>query len=361
MNILNFIIWSPSPDMFVIPGIGHPVRWYGLLFAMAFIVGQYLLIAMFKLEKRNLKHVDKVTMYMIIGTIVGARLGHCLFYEPASYLSNPIKILYVWEGGLASHGAAIALFISLYLFAKKYKYRYLWVLDRLAILTILGGMMIRTGNFMNSEIIGKPSNGDYGVVFARSMEENIMQADPAIEKVTFEKGDHQAGDYVPVDMKLHYKRGGVGQEAEKASLLSTSIERMLTSYSSIKEHFGYNGERVKVSTEMKNNQVTATVELLGIARHPGQLYEAIACLIIFLILAHIYYHHRHQLNNGIMFGLFMVMLWTERFLVEFSKEDQVGWEANIPLNMGQWLSIPMFVFGLSILINAIKNGEKTEQ
>ncbi|WP_109832492.1 prolipoprotein diacylglyceryl transferase [Reichenbachiella versicolor] len=361
MDIINFIIWSPSPDMFVIPGIGHPVRWYGLLFAMAFIVGQYIMSYMFKLEGRNQKDIDKLTMYVIAGTIIGARLGHCLFYQPSYYLSNPIKILYVWEGGLASHGAAIALFISLYLFAKKFNYRYLWILDRVAIITILSGMMIRTGNFMNSEIIGKPTKSDYGVVFARSLEEAVLREDRAIEDISFSKGDQDLGEYVPVNLELTYKRGMVNDESAKAESIKRTIKSIISRSSQVSEHFALTNQDIKVSTGKKNNIVKATIELQGISRHPGQLYEAIACLVIFLILAHVYYHHRHQLNNGTIFGLFMVMLWIERFLVEFSKENQVGWEADIPLNMGQWLSIPMFLFGLGILIYSFKFGEKTEQ
>lgn len=346
--------------MFVIPGLGHPVRWYGLLFAMAFIVGQYLLTYMYQLEGRNMKHVEKLTIYTVVGTVIGARLGHCLFYEPAYYLTHPIKILFIWEGGLASHGAAIAMFVSLYLFARKFNYKYLWVLDRIAILTILGGMMIRTGNFMNSEIIGKPTDSDYGIVFARSMENAMIKSDKSIDEVSFEKGDSEVGQYVPVDMVITYKQRAVSNEEQKAADLQRIVERVLTNYSRVGEHFAAE-EDVEVVTSKKNNIVTATVPLKGIARHPGQLYEAMACLVIFLILAHVYYHHRQQLNNGVIFGLFMVLLWTERFLVEFTKENQVDWEATIPLNMGQWLSIPMFIFGLTILIYSLKFGEKTEQ
>ncbi len=107
---------------------------------------------------------------MALGTIIGARLGHCLFYEPAYYLSNPVEILMVWHGGLASHGAGIGIFIALYLFAKKSKKSYLWILDRVAVVVALSGFFIRTGNLMNSEIYGVETNLPWGFVFLRNGE-----------------------------------------------------------------------------------------------------------------------------------------------------------------------------------------------
>ncbi len=117
--ILNFLIWSSDPDIFVIPILDHPVRWYGLLFAGGFIVSQQIMFWLFKQEGRPEKDVEKLTVYMVVAVVVGARLGHCLFYNPGFYLSNPIEILKIWEGGLASHGGALGIILAIFLFFKK--------------------------------------------------------------------------------------------------------------------------------------------------------------------------------------------------------------------------------------------------
>ncbi len=142
------------------------IRWYGLFFAGGFLAGLRVMQGIFRQEKISPKLLDPLLVHIMLGTVIGARLGHCLFYEPAYYLSHPIQILFVWEGGLASHGGGLGVLFALWLFAKKHPATpYLWLLDRVAILTALAGGMIRMGNFLNSEIIGKPTDGSWGVVF----------------------------------------------------------------------------------------------------------------------------------------------------------------------------------------------------
>ena len=150
--ILNYISWNPSPEIFKLGGF--EVRWYGLFFALAFYFGYIIINKFFKKEGIPNKLLDNLTVYMGVGTIVGARLGHCLFYEPERYLSNPIEILKIWEGGLASHGAAIGILLALFIFAKQHKKSYLWIIDRIVIVVALSGFFIRMGNLMNSEIFG---------------------------------------------------------------------------------------------------------------------------------------------------------------------------------------------------------------
>src|SRR5688572_22682795 len=168
MGILAYITWDVSPDIFSIGPL--TVRWYGLLFALGFVIGQRILSKIYQAEGRSEKDVDIITIYMIIGTVLGARLGHCLFYEPQYYLANPIEILKIWEGGLASHGATVGILLALYLFARKYKFNYLWVLDRIVIVVALGGALIRLGNLMNSEIIGKVTDVPWAFRFLRNDE-----------------------------------------------------------------------------------------------------------------------------------------------------------------------------------------------
>lgn len=167
--ILNYIVWDVNPYIFHLPDFlgGRPIAWYGVLWAMVFIVGYYIMKGIYKKESLSDELLDKLLMYMLIFTIVGARLGHCLFYEPAYYLSDPIKFLYVWEGGLASHGGAIGILIGLYIYAKKIKKPYIWILDRIVVPVAIGGAFIRTGNLMNSEIYGYPTDLPWGFKFVR--------------------------------------------------------------------------------------------------------------------------------------------------------------------------------------------------
>lgn len=158
-----FITWNVDPEIFSL-GFLH-VRWYGLLFALGFVVGYYIMAWMFRREKVEIALLDSLTTYMVIATVVGARLGHVLFYEPVSYLENPLDILKIWEGGLASHGAAIGIMIALWLFSRKYKKPWLWTIDRIVIVTALAGAFIRLGNLMNSEIYGYASNLPWAFIF----------------------------------------------------------------------------------------------------------------------------------------------------------------------------------------------------
>ncbi|MCD4735790.1 MAG: prolipoprotein diacylglyceryl transferase [Bacteroidales bacterium] len=165
---LLYINWNPDPEIFSVWFLS--IRWYGLLFALSFVAGYLIIGYMFKREKIPPKLLDRLTTYMVIGTVVGARLGHCLFYEPEYYLSNPLRILKVWEGGLASHGAAIGILIALYYFARKSHKPYFWILDRVVIVVALAGLFIRTGNLMNSEIYGIETTLPWGFVFERWQE-----------------------------------------------------------------------------------------------------------------------------------------------------------------------------------------------
>lgn len=163
--ILTSIIWDVKPEIFSIGEFA--IRWYGLLFASGFVFGYFIIGNIFKREKIDPKLLDTVTTYMVVGTVVGARLGHCLFYEPAYYFSNPISILKVWEGGLASHGAAIGILIALWMFSRKAKKSYIWTLDRIVIVVALAGFFIRMGNLMNSEIYGVETTLPWGFIFVR--------------------------------------------------------------------------------------------------------------------------------------------------------------------------------------------------
>lgn len=254
------IYWDVNPEILKLGPF--TIRWYGLLFALGFLIGYQIMLFIFKREKKKEADLNDLLWYIILGTVIGARLGHCLFYNPVYYLSHPLEIIQIWKGGLASHGGAIGILIAIYYFVKKKnQYSYLWLLDRIAIPTALGGSFIRLGNLFNSEIIGKPTNASWGFIFA-------------------------AVDNVP--------------------------------------------------------------------RYPAQLYESIAYLLIFIFLFAYYFRSNAKFKNGFLLGLFLVLVFTFRFFVEFIKEDQTYFEQYLPLNMGQILSIPFIIAGIYLLFREDK-------
>lgn len=164
--ILSYIFWNVSPEIVKLGPIS--LRWYGLLFASGFVLGYLILTKIYKLEKKPQADLEQLSIYVILGTVIGARLGHCLFYDPVYYLANPFEMLKVWEGGLASHGAAIGIIIAIYLLIKKQKDKtMLWILDRVVIVVALAAVLIRLGNLFNSEIIGKATDVPWAFIFAR--------------------------------------------------------------------------------------------------------------------------------------------------------------------------------------------------
>ncbi|PKP45637.1 MAG: prolipoprotein diacylglyceryl transferase [Bacteroidetes bacterium HGW-Bacteroidetes-11] len=254
--LLNQITWDISPIIFDL-GILQ-IRWYGLFFALAFYLG-YLILEkqVFKREGLPIGLLDQLATFVVIGTVIGARLGHVFFYEPASYLKDPISILKIWEGGLASHGAAIGILLALWLFVRKSGKSYLWTLDRVVIVVALGGFFIRMGNLMNSEIYGHFTSLPWGFIFLRD------------------------GETEP--------------------------------------------------------------------RHPTQIYEALTYLLLFFGLL-LYYRKNYKImKEGTIFGVFMIILFGVRFLIEFVKEPQVTFEQTMALNMGQLLSIPFILAGVLLL------------
>ena len=350
LSFLSYIVWDPVAE--VIPGWSIP-RWYGLLFALGFLVSQQLLIYIFKKEGKSEKDVELLTIYIVVATIVGARLGHVLFYGASHYLSNPIEILMVWEGGLASHGAAIGILTALYFYVKKKKNQsYLWVVDRLVIAVSITGCLVRFGNFMNSEILGFPTNGNFGVVFAREFEEGMENTFPEIQDVEASKGaGHDVVEgMVPLTYTITFDGNGL-QEQQVRKLLESDVKDALVRYAARQEPnlFEQANEPLKYNLTQKHGNYVATIQTNGIARHPGQLYESIYCFLLFLLLFVIWYKKRENTPEGLIFGLFLIILWSLRFVNEFFKENQEAFEENLPLNMGQILSIPLVLLGIYIL------------
>lgn len=271
MSIQGYITWNPNPNIF---DLGfYALRWYSVLFLSGFILSFVILKNHFKKAHLELYLLEKLTIYVVVGTLVGARLGHCLFYDWAYYSKHILEIFLPFQfsptfrltgyQGLASHGGGIGIFMALFLYNYRYKTQVnlLWIMDQLALVVPLAGCCIRLGNLMNSEIIGRPTQVSWAFIF-------------------------------------------------------TQVD--------------------------------------GVPRHPGQLYEALAYLGIFMIINLIARYRPSK--NGFFLGLFLVMVFTARFLLESLKADQEEFEAHLSFNMGQLLSIPFIIAGIILLV--IKRGKR---
>lgn len=261
--MISYIIWDIDPRIFA--GVEF-LRWYGFCWAMGMILGYQFMLKIYKHEGLSEPDLDKLTTYVALGAIIGARFGHILFYDPIYYLNNPIEILpvrieptfqFTGLAGLASHGGVFGALLALYLYSKKYKKDFLWTLDRLTIAASLLGGFIRLGNLMNSEILGIPTQVPWAFVFIRI-------------------------DQIP--------------------------------------------------------------------RHPAQLYEALFYLAISLVLFLLWKSGKVQNHKGFLFGLGLSLIFVQRFLMEFLKENQVAFEENLHLNMGQILSLPLIIIGILIMV-----------
>jgi phosphatidylglycerol---prolipoprotein diacylglyceryl transferase len=310
--------------------------------------------------------VDRLTIYMVLATIIGARLGHVLFYEPEKYLSNPLDILKVWEGGLASHGAAIAILIALWMYSRKTPGQsYLWVVDRIVIVTAMTGAMIRMGNLMNSEIGGKSTGNDSGFVFARDSEEliqNLLKVE-VLEINAYKPEDRQdeltGNGIVPVNFDLQIPKGY--QEEDLRRVLETDVKYLFTRYnSSLKNLAEDPGTPLDYELLDKGDHFLASIKTFGIAKYPTQIYEAISYLLIFIMLLAIWIRYKERIPDGLLLGLFLVTVFGMRFIWEFLKENQVDFEDDLALNMGQVLSIPLVIGGLALIVYALKKGFKPE-
>jgi phosphatidylglycerol---prolipoprotein diacylglyceryl transferase len=278
--MIAFIEWNVKPQIVDLGFI--ELRWYSLLFLLGFVASYYILTKVFKKEGIPIELLDKLTIYMVVCTIIGARVGHCLFYEPEIYFRHPLKIILPFEGtigkdfhftgyqGLASHGGTLGIIIGMYFYARNVKKPYLWVLDRLGIVGALAGFFIRMGNLFNSEIYGHPTSMPWGFKFMRE------------------------------------------------ALYGTPVDQI-------------------------------------VPKHPTQIYEALCYLIIFGILITIYYKKYPKINQGFLIGLFLILLFSVRFFIEFFKENQVDFEKTLPINMGQILSIPFILAGIYLVYRSFKN------
>ena len=358
-TLLSYVVWSPNPAVF--SGFER-LRWYSLLFALGFIISQQIMIYIFKKEGHDERLVDKLTIYMVLATIIGARLGHVLFYEPDRYLSNPIDILKVWEGGLASHGAAIAILIALWLYVRKTPNQsYLWVVDRIVIVVAMTGAMIRFGNLMNSEIGGKPTESDSGFVFARESEEILETLRLPILDINANKpkdrSEELKGDgIVPVNFDISIEKGPF-EEADLREAIERDVKYALTRFRSSQKYLAED-ESAPLDYELhdRGDHYLVVVKTFGVARHPTQIYESFSYFLIFLLLYLGWVKYKRSIPEGLYLGIFLVTVFGMRFIWEFLKENQVEFEEDLAFNMGQALSIPLVIGGILLMLYAWKKG-----
>ncbi|MAZ77072.1 MAG: prolipoprotein diacylglyceryl transferase [Legionellaceae bacterium] len=272
MSTLLSITWNPSEGL----DLGfYTIQYYSLMFVIAFVLGWYIMKKIYKREGVPLEKLDSLFIYMVLAILVGARLGHVIFYQPELFKDDFFSVFlpFKFKGGfeftgfrgLASHGAAIGIIIAMFLYNKRVlKKPILWIFDRIIIPVAIGGVFVRFGNFLNSEIIGHYTGTDFGVIFA-----NLGETEP---------------------------------------------------------------------------------------RHPAQLYEAFGYIILFAILWYIYWKTEKRKQLGYIFGLFLILLWTIRFIAEFFKKSQGGFEDSLGniLTTGQWLSIPFIIAGIYFMVRSSK-------
>lgn len=374
MSILHYIIWNGSPEIFSIGPV--TLRWYGLLFALGFLVSQQILYYMYGKEGKPEDDVNTLTIYMVVATILGARLGHVIFYQPEIIWQDPLGILLPFQfspefkftglQGLASHGGAIGILFALWLYARKKKpgQNYLQVLDRIVILVALTGAMIRFGNYFNSEIIGKPTDSSLGVVFVNRVTEALrgdpQKASNMVQSVVIEKDPSaivSPDGRVAMKIFIFFKPGI--PERDTHFYLRSQVKQTLFYMKEFVVESATDDLHFQTILDEKNNQVMARISTIGIVRHPAQLYESISCVILFVVLFSIWYKYKINLPEGRIFGLFMIILWSLRFAYEYLKENQVPFEDKLPLNMGQILSIPLILVGIYILIRSYRQPAAT--
>ena len=298
------MVWNPSEGI----DLGFfMIRYYSLMFVIAFGLGWYIMKKIFERENESIEKLDSLFIWTVFATLLGARLGHVFFYDWEYFGNHLAEILlpfrfspnFEFTGfqGLASHGAAIGIILAMYFFSKMIMKRpLLWVLDRVVIPVASGAVFVRIGNFFNSEIIGHDTTSSFGIKFIKDF-------------------------YSP-------------NEVVNATKIPNPAE-------------AYNAIAI-------NPQFANLLEQVP-AKHPTQLYESISYIFVFAALLYMYWKTDAREKQGYLLGMFLIMLWSVRFVVEFLKESQGGFESDLgTFSTGQWLSIPFIIIGFLLIFKSKK-------
>lgn len=360
---LEYVIWNVKPQLL---DLGRfEIRYYSLLFALGFVTGYIILLRIFKKQGLTVELLDRLTIYMVVSTIIGARLGHCLFYEFDYYIKHPLEIILPWRGtvgsdfeftgfqGLASHGAAIGILIGIYMFARKTKSSYLWTMDMIVMVTALAGCFIRLGNLMNSEIYGNPTKSNYGFVYTHDLTRLLTEKyKGTIQHISYDKiqtGLSQGQPGVPIQLNIEFSRK-VKDENQVKQFGDLFLPTDLNRYDFDDNVFLLRNDSMTYKIERKDKRLWLIAQIGGLPRHPSQIYEAASYLFIFLLLVYLFYAFNTRLRNGFIFGVFLFLVFIARFFIEFLKQNQETFEDTMSLNMGQWLSIPFVLTGLALIM-----------
>ena len=302
------IVWNPSEGI----DLGFfVIRYYSLMFVIAFGLGWYIMKNIFERENESIDKLDSLFIWTVLATLIGARLGHVFFYDWEYYRNHLMEIIlpfrfnpnfeFTGYQGLASHGAAISIIIAMYFYSKNVLKRpQLWILDRVVIPVASGAIFVRLGNFFNSEIIGHETTSPFGIKFVRDQ---------------FSPSDAVNATQIPNSKEAYH---AIATDPKFASLL---------------------------------DQVPA--------KHPTQLYEAFCYIFVFAILYFLYWKTEKRKSQGYLFGMFLILLFSVRMVVESVKESQGGFESALGLlSTGQWLSIPFILVGFYFVFTAEKPVEE---
>ena len=367
--MIGYILWDKSADIF--SWNQFTLRWDGLLLIVAFIVGKSILTYIYKKEGKPKTNVDILITYLVVAVFIGARLGHVIFYQPQLW-AKPLGIFLPLDFkpslhltslvGFSSHGAVVGILVALWLYSRKKKetHYFLYVLDRVSILTVLIAAFILPGSFLNSEVKGKPTNTAFGTVFTKPITKGILQLPCCImrnpggknplnkviatkenkEPARTENGHHSVALY------LFFKSGTVGKVVDE--FMVGDVKTYLYDKSQLVYESGEEPLHYAIFNE-PNGDFEVRVRTIGIARHPVQLYESFSSLLLFAFLFWYWYTDKSTLSSGRLFGVSMIVFWSIRFMFEFLKNDQSSFMVGLGINKGQTLCMPLILIGVVTL------------
>jgi phosphatidylglycerol---prolipoprotein diacylglyceryl transferase len=360
---IGYVIWNARPQLFDFGSF--EIRYYSLLFALGFVTGYIILSRIFKKQGLSQELLDRLTVYMVLSTIIGARLGHCFFYEFSYYSQHPLEIILPFRGkmgsdfeftgfqGLASHGAGVGIIIGILLFARKTKSSFLWTMDMIVLVTALAGCFIRLGNLMNSEIYGNPTKSTHGFVFTHDLTRLLTEKYPGtVEYIDYEKiKETTAGPSgsVPIQINIHFNRK-IKDEKSIHEFGRAFLPADLRRYNFDNNILPPPTDSLPNHISQKNKLFVLSARIDAVPRYPTQIYEAMSYLFIFMVLLLIYYKLDKRLRNGFLFGVFLILVFSARFIIEFVKQNQESFEDSLSLNMGQILSIPFVIGGIVLVV-----------
>lgn len=328
--MLSFITWDIDPEAFSI--FGREIRWYGILWALGVLATAYVVQRMYKAEKLPEAWFDSLFVYVVSGLLIGARLGHCLFYEPLEYLSNPISLIEVWKGGLASHGGAIGMVIGVCLYSMKITNKKLnW---KHILIGGVAGFVLAGG--IKYAITPDTPDANLGIAFL--------------------------GLFVGVAIAMLYNAYPTAIQTLDRLVVGVAIGATSIRLGNLMNHEIYGGPLDKpwAFRFIKNLEEwkKGAEPLYSQPSHPTQIYEALTYFCIFLIGMFLYYKTKAKTKTGLILGISLIGIFLSRFFVEFIKNVQMDYESDMFLNMGQLLSIPFIIWGIWLVWNAIRNNKE---